>query len=117
VTRTGERVRKQSPSGRLAADYLFYPDAQARSLGDELRRTLSCPVHFEAQARALYAADASNYRQVPIGVVLPRTISDVVEAVEVCRRHDAPILARGGGTGISGQSSHAAVVFEQRMLG
>lgn len=112
MTRIGERVREYSPSGRIAREYLFYPRDSARSLGEELRRNLSCPVHFEAQALALYTTDASNYRQVPIGVVLPRTIADVVEAVDICRRHDAPILGRGGGTGIPGQSCNAAVVFD-----
>jgi FAD/FMN-containing dehydrogenase/Fe-S oxidoreductase len=108
----GERVREYSPTGRVSADYLFYPDEQLRSLGQDLRRSLSCPVHFEAQAKALYAADASNYRQVPIGVVVPRNISDVVEAVGICRRHDVPIVARGGGTAIAGQTVNVAVVFD-----
>jgi FAD/FMN-containing dehydrogenase/Fe-S oxidoreductase len=112
VTRTGERIREYSPTGRVAADYLFYPEEQARSLAQELRRSLSCPVHFEAQSRALYVTDASNYRMVPIGVILPRTIADVVEAMDVCRRHDAPILARGGGTAIPGQSCNVAVVID-----
>jgi len=112
MTGIGERVRKLAPSGRVATDYLFYPDAQARSLAAELRRSLSCPVHFEAQSRALYVTDASNYREVPIGVILPRTISDVVEAMDICRRHEAPILGRGGGTAIPGQSCNVAVVFD-----
>ncbi len=112
MTRTGERVREHSPSGRIAADYLFYPDEQARSLASELRRSLSCPVNFETQGRALYTFDASNYRFAPIGVVTPRSISDVVEAVDICRRHDAPILARGGGTAIPGQSCNVAVIFD-----
>jgi FAD/FMN-containing dehydrogenase/Fe-S oxidoreductase len=112
VTRTGERVREYSPTGRVSAEYLFYPDEQVRSLGEELRRTLSCPVQFDAQGRALYTIDASNYRQVPIGIVLPRNISDVVEAMDICRRHDAPILARGGGTAIPGQSCNVAVVID-----
>ncbi|HEX8937931.1 MAG TPA: FAD-binding oxidoreductase, partial [Sphingomicrobium sp.] len=112
MTGIAERVREHSPSGRVAADYLFYPDERRRSLGAELERALSCPVRFDPQARALYAADASNYRQVPIGVVLPRTISDVVEAVDICRRYDAPIVARGGGTAIAGQSCNLAVMFD-----
>ena len=112
MTSVGKRVRERSPSGRVAADYLFYPDEQRRSLGEELERALSCPVRFDPQARALYAADASNYRQVPIGVILPRTISDVVEAVDICRRYDAPIVARGGGTAIAGQSCNLAVMFD-----
>ena len=112
MTRTGERVREYSPTGRVSADYLFFPDERARSLGEELRRTLACPVDFQAHTRALYAADASNYRQVPIGVVIPRNIADVVEAMDICRRHDVPVLARGGGTAIAGQSVNVAVVFD-----
>jgi len=112
VTRTGERVREYSSTGRVAADYLFFPRDLAQSLGDELQRSLSCPVEFGPQARALYAADASNYRQVPIGIVIPRSITDVVEAVDICRRHGAPILARGGGTAIAGQTVNLAVVFD-----
>ncbi|MGH9106176.1 MAG: FAD-binding oxidoreductase [Acidimicrobiales bacterium] len=67
---------------------------------------------FDAGARALYTADASNYRQVPIGVVLPRSVDDVVAAVAVCAEHRVPVLARGGGTGYAGQSTNAAVVLD-----
>ena len=49
-------------------------------------------------AGPLYSTDASNYRQVPIGVVVPRDAEDVVAAIEVCRAHDVPIVSRGGGT-------------------
>lgn len=112
MTGAGERVRQYSPTGRVSADYLFYPDEDVRTLGAQLRRTLSCPVHFEAQARALYAADASNYRQVPMGVVVPRNAQDVVEAMGICRRYGLPIVARGGGTAIAGQTVNVAVVFD-----
>ena len=60
----------------------------------------------------MYASDAGNYRMVPIGVVLPRDADDVVHTVAVCRRHGAPIVARGGGTGIPGQTVNAAVVLD-----
>ena len=52
-------------------------------------------MRFDAGSRALYATDASNYRQVPIGVVIPKDVDDVVNAVAACRRYGAPILARG----------------------
>src|SRR5688572_16637914 len=77
-----------------------------------LRTAVACDVHFDAGARALYAADASNYRQVPIAVVLPRTTDDVVATVEVCREHGVPILPRGGGTSLAGQCCNAAVVID-----
>jgi FAD/FMN-containing dehydrogenase/Fe-S oxidoreductase len=69
-------------------------------------------VRFDAGARAAYSADASNYRQVPIGVVLPRSMEDIVAAMAVCRTHGVPILARGGGTAQNGQSVNVAVVID-----
>jgi FAD/FMN-containing dehydrogenase len=77
-----------------------------------LRRAVRGEVRFDAGARAAYASDASNYRQVPIGVVLPRTIEDVVAAVAAARAHDAPVLARGGGTSLCGQTVNVAVVID-----
>src|SRR5688572_24645632 len=64
------------------------------------------------QARALYATDASNYRQPPVGVVFPRSAEDVVETVRACRERDIPILPRGGGTSLAGQCCNVAVVLD-----
>jgi len=77
-----------------------------------LRAALKGEVRFDNGARAAYASDASNYRQVPIGVVLPRTTNDVIAAVAACREHQAPILARGGGTSLCGQTVNVAVVID-----
>ncbi len=77
-----------------------------------LRAALKGEVRFDAGARAAYASDASNYRQVPIGVVLPRSAEDIVAAVAACREHGAPILARGGGTSLCGQTVNVAVVID-----
>ena len=81
-------------------------------LAADLRRAIRGEVRFDAGSRALYATDSSNYRQVPIGVVVPRNPDDVVAAVEVCRRHGAPILSRGGGTSLAGQCCNVAVVMD-----
>ena len=81
-------------------------------LGAALGTAIAGEVRFDAAARAAYASDASNYRQVPVGVVLPRTVEDVVAAVALCRSHDAAILARGAGTSMCGQSVNAAVVVD-----
>src|SRR5437867_8363392 len=88
--------------------------AQIDAAGLELalRRHLRGEVRFDASSRALYATDGSNYRQVPIGVVLPRDADDVVAAMRVCRDHHAPVLARGGGTSLAGQCCNVAVVFD-----
>src|SRR6202522_4317040 len=69
-------------------------------------------IRFDAGARALYATDGSNYRQVPIGVVLPRNIDDVLATVSLCRQFGAPLLCRGGGTSLAGQCCNVAVVLD-----
>src|SRR5882757_9936194 len=68
-------------------------------------------VRFDAGSRALYATDASNYRQVPIGVVFPHDADDVLAAISVCRDFRAPLLCRGGGTSLSRQCCNVAVVL------
>ncbi|MBF0375686.1 MAG: FAD-binding oxidoreductase, partial [Alphaproteobacteria bacterium] len=85
---------------------------KADLLAAELSRRCEGEVRFDRGSRALYATDASNYRQVPIGVVVPRTIEDVVAAVDACRRHGVPVLARGGGTSLAGQCCNVAVVID-----
>src|SRR5947209_8329190 len=81
-------------------------------IAKDLRRVMRGDVRFDRGSRAAYATDASNYRQVPIGVVLPRDAGDVVAAMDVCRQHDAPVLPRGGGTSLAGQCCNVAVVFD-----
>jgi FAD/FMN-containing dehydrogenase/Fe-S oxidoreductase len=86
--------------------------SKANSLQHELSRRISGEVRFDTTSRAIYATDASNYRQVPIGVVIPRTQQDVVEAIAICRKYQAPVLSRGGGTSLAGQCCNAAVVID-----
>ncbi|WP_343227603.1 FAD-linked oxidase C-terminal domain-containing protein [Rhodanobacter sp. 7MK24] len=73
---------------------------------------ISGEVRFDAGSRALYATDGSNYRQVPIGVVLPKSLEDVVTTVAACRKYGAPLLSRGGGTSLAGQCCNVAVVMD-----
>jgi len=68
-----------------------------------LRTQVRGDVKFDNGSRALYATDGSNYRQVPIGVVLPRDAGDVLAAISVCHEFGAPLLCRGGGTSLAGQ--------------
>ncbi len=82
------------------------------ALARELRRNVGGEVRFDDGGRALYATDASNYRQVPLGVVLPRDADDVIATVAICRRHGAPVLPRGGGTSLAGQCCNVAVVLD-----
>ena len=85
-------------------------DAQA--LARALAGRVQGEVRFSHGSRALYANDASVYRQLPIGVVLPKTVEDVVATVETCREHGAPIFGRGCGTGLAGQSVNVAVLVD-----
>jgi FAD/FMN-containing dehydrogenase/Fe-S oxidoreductase len=84
----------------------------AEALEAALRRHLRGEVRFDNGSRALYATDGSNYRQVPIGVVLPKDTSDVIAAIAICREHGAPVLCRGGGTSLAGQCCNVAVVLD-----
>ncbi|MGH9103637.1 MAG: FAD-binding oxidoreductase, partial [Acidimicrobiales bacterium] len=82
------------------------------ALAAELASGLEGEVRFDPGSRALYAYDGSIYRQVPIGVVIPKSTDDVVRAVEICRRHGAPVLSRGCGTSVAGQCVNVAVVID-----
>ncbi|WP_327374858.1 FAD-binding oxidoreductase [Streptomyces sp. NBC_01216] len=81
-------------------------------LAQELRRAVGGEVDFSAGARALVTMDASNYRRVPLGVVAPRDAADVAAVLAVCRAHEVPVVARGGGTSIAGQATGTGVVLD-----
>ena len=85
---------------------------QATALEHALQREIRGEVRFDSGSRALYATDGSNYRQIPIGLVVPRDADDVIAAVAVCRQFGAPVLARGAGTSLAGQCCNVAVVFD-----
>jgi FAD/FMN-containing dehydrogenase/Fe-S oxidoreductase len=77
-----------------------------------LKATVRGGVRFDLGSRALYAADSSNYRQLPVGVVLPRDAEDVEAALAACRATGAAVLPRGAGTSLAGQCANVAVVFD-----
>jgi FAD/FMN-containing dehydrogenase/Fe-S oxidoreductase len=87
-----------------------HPDA--RALESALRACIEGEVRFDTSSRALYATDGSSYRQVPIGVVIPRHAEDVMATLAACREYGAPVLARGGGTSLAGQCCNTAVVLD-----
>ena len=82
------------------------------ALEHDLRTQISGEVRFDNGARALYATDGSQYRQVPIGVVIPKTMDDTIAAVKLCHQYGAPIVMRGGGTSLAGQGCNIAVVID-----
>src|SRR5215470_7460295 len=89
-----------------------FPRQRADALAAELRASIAGEVRFDDGYRSLYAVDGSNYRQTPIGVVIPRTIEDVIQTVALARKHGAPVLPRGGGTSLAGQSCNVAVIID-----
>ena len=86
--------------------------ADHRALSVDLAARVTGEVRFDAASRAMWSADASNYRHVPIGVVAPRDVGDVEATVATCREHGVPLLARGAGTSIAGQAVNTAVVLD-----
>jgi FAD/FMN-containing dehydrogenase/Fe-S oxidoreductase len=104
--------------GRPVAERIEHRDriqtlnVDAAALAAALRSAIRGEVRFDDGSRALYATDASNYRQLPIGVVMPRDANDVIAAVALARRFGAPILGRGAGTSLAGQCCNVAVVLD-----
>ena len=86
--------------------------AAHRELESMLKASVRGDVHFDLGSRALYAADSSNYRQLPIGVIMPRDAADVEAALAACRKTGAAVLPRGAGTSLAGQCANVAVVFD-----
>ncbi len=86
--------------------------AESRALEARLKATVRGEVRFDSASRALYSMDSSNYRQVPIGLVIPRDADDVIAAITACREFGAPVLSRGGGTSVAGQTVNVAVVLD-----
>ncbi len=78
----------------------------------ELRRSIDGEVRFDRGSLVVYSTDASNYRQIPLGVVIPRHAGDVGRALELARENSLPVLARGGGTSLGGQTCNAALVLD-----
>jgi FAD/FMN-containing dehydrogenase/Fe-S oxidoreductase len=87
-------------------------DVPVPQLEAALRAEADAEVRFDAGSRGAYATDGSNYRQVPLGVVVPRTVEAGARVIEICARFGAPVLSRGGGTSLAGQSTNTAVVVD-----
>jgi FAD/FMN-containing dehydrogenase/Fe-S oxidoreductase len=82
------------------------------ALKKDLCTAVNGEVRFDTGSRALYATDGSNYRHAPLGVVIPKDRASVIAAVTICRRHGAPVISRGCGTGLAGQTCGAGVIID-----
>ena len=87
-------------------------DVERPDLLAELERRVAGEVRFDTYSRQLYATDASIYEVTPIGVVFPKTTDDVAEVVRYCADEGIPVLPRGGGTSLAGQTVNEAVVLD-----
>jgi FAD/FMN-containing dehydrogenase len=87
-------------------------DFNSGALARELQAKIEGEVRFDPGSRALYSTGGANWRQIPVGVVIPRHSKDVVNAVAMCRQFGAPVLSRGGGTALAGQTTNVAVVID-----
>lgn len=92
------------------------PGSAPSALVTGLRADLQGEVLTDPQARALYAADASNYRVVPEVVVRPRTEADLEATLALCREAGSPVTLRGAGTSMAGNAIGAVVVDVARHL-
>lgn len=100
------------PDPRFAAGMVATEKINTKGLEQHLRRHVTGEVRFDTASLAMYAGDASNFRQVPVGVVVPRTLDDVVATMQACHRYRAPVVSRGGGTSLSGETVNNAVVID-----
>ncbi len=86
--------------------------SDTRALEHELRKLVEGEVRFDDFSKVLYSTDASIYQMEPVGVVIPRHNDDVLAVVDVARRTGVPILPRGGGTSLAGQTVNHAIVLD-----
>ena len=87
-------------------------ESDTRELVEELSRHVSGEVRFDKMTRMLYSTDASMYQIEPVGVVLPKNAEDVIAVVETANRHGVPVLPRGGGTSLAGQTVGKAIIID-----
>ena len=87
-------------------------EADTRELVEELQRNVTGEVRFDEMTRMLYSTDASIYQIEPVGVVLPWNTDDVIAVLETANRHNVPVLPRGAGTSLAGQTVANAIVMD-----
>jgi FAD/FMN-containing dehydrogenase/Fe-S oxidoreductase len=101
------------PATDPRADYDYVEGATDRpELVEALDARTDGDVRFDEYSRQLYATDASAYEVTPIGVVFPRSTDDVASVMGYCAEREVPVLPRGGGTSLAGQSVNEAVVLD-----
>ncbi|MGQ4556026.1 FAD-linked oxidase C-terminal domain-containing protein [Halobellus sp. GM3] len=106
-------VRSAAPARDARSDYQYVSETVERpDLVDALESRIDGEVRFDTYTRQLYATDASAYEMTPIGVVFPTSTDDVASVVSYCADEEIPVLPRGGGTSLAGQTVNEAVVLD-----
>jgi FAD/FMN-containing dehydrogenases len=101
------------PAADPRANYDYRSDDVERpDLVADLKARVDGDVRFDTYTRNLFATDASAYHQLPIGVVVPESTADVQAVMEYCADNEIPVLPRGGGTSLAGQTVNEAVVLD-----
>src|SRR4051812_8858795 len=106
------RMTATVPSRPTSIPTLRHGSDAASALEEELKQQVKGEVRFDAVSRVLYSTDASNYQVEPIGVVIPSSIDDVMATIETASRLRVPLLPRGGGSSLAGQTVGAALVID-----
>jgi FAD/FMN-containing dehydrogenase/Fe-S oxidoreductase len=83
-----------------------------KQITDDLRGQYRGELHFDALTRGLYATDASPFQITPLAVAVPEDAADVAALVQYCFSHNIPIIPRGAGTGLAGESLGLAAVLD-----
>jgi len=113
------------PLRRSSAETLVWPEVRPpagknpaqqhvdiEGLREDLAKNIEGEVRFDRASIGLYATDSSNFREIPLGVVVPRSSEDVVQTHRICSRYGAPIVNRGTGTSLSGETVNFALVID-----
>ncbi len=93
-----------------------------QQISDDLRGQFRGELHFDGLTRGLYSTDASPFQVMPLAVAIPEDREDVATLVRYCFEHNLPVIPRGAGTGVAGESLGPAVILDlsvklRRVLG
>ncbi len=96
----------------ILCDQAILMTDRLQDLAADLRKHSAASVHLDLATRLLYSTDASSYQILPLAVVIPRHDDDVLATVEACVQLGLPMLPRGGGSSLAGQTVGEAVVID-----
>jgi FAD/FMN-containing dehydrogenase/Fe-S oxidoreductase len=78
----------------------------------QLIQNIKGDVFEDPLSLGIYATDASVYQIMPVAVVCPRDEEDVRSCLKTANQFRIPVLARGGGTSLAGQTVAKAIVLD-----